>query len=74
MMPCEVVACARGVGQHAPDLGEHVAAAGGRFSMVECFDRCDTCERALLVRIDGAMLRCRTVEDVAAAIIALSAP
>jgi uncharacterized protein YuzB (UPF0349 family) len=72
MSGCEVVACARGVAQHAPDLAERVARAGAQFSTVECFDRCDTCERALLVRINGALLRCTDPEDVAAAIAALA--
>jgi len=69
---CDVVACARGVGQHAPDLGPRVAEAGARYSTVECFDKCETCERFLLVRIDGAMMRCASAEDVLAALAALA--
>ncbi len=71
MSRCAVVACARGVDQHAPDLGGLVASAGGDFSLVECFDKCEACERSLLVRIDGAMLRCGSVHDVVEALAAL---
>lgn len=73
-MSCHVVACARGVGQHAPDLGAGVKAAGGQFSMVECFDKCETCERVLLVRLNGAMMRCGSAEEVVLAMAALAEP
>lgn len=68
-----MVACARGVGQHAPQLAELLAEAGTPYSTVECFDKCETCERFLLVRIDGVMLRCSSGSDVVAAVAAMSA-
>jgi uncharacterized protein YuzB (UPF0349 family) len=62
------------VGQHAPDLAQRVSEAGARFSTVECLDRCETCERALLVRIDGAMMRSTGADEVVAALAALAEP
>ena len=31
---------------------------------VECFDKCDTCERRLIARIDGASVAVRTADDL----------
>jgi hypothetical protein len=67
----EVVVCRTGMARHAPDLPERVPAAGAALSTVECFDRCETCERALIARIDGATTRFRDGEELLAALVAL---
>ncbi len=63
-----VVGCDTGVARHAPDLGSAVISAGGTFSTVECFDKCEACEKELLVRIEGAMLRCSGAAEVVEAL------
>ena len=67
----EVIVCATGMGRHDPGLPLRVAAAGGALSTVECFDRCDTCERYLLCRIDGATMRFGGSDELVAALSAL---
>ena len=69
----EVIVCRSGLTRHDPDLPGRLAEAGGSLSLVECFDRCDACERALLARLDGAMTRFQSGEDLAAAVRALKA-
>lgn len=71
MTSVEVVACRTGVARHAPDLRSVVHEAGADFALVDCFDKCETCERVLLVRVGGVMLRCRAVHELVAAIAAL---
>lgn len=53
----DVVVCQTGLGRHDHLLPGKVEANGGRLATVECFDKCETCERFLLARIDGAMVR-----------------
>lgn len=60
----DVVVCRTGLGRHAPDLPGKVSAAGGTLGTVECFDRCETCERWLLCRIDGATTRFRSGDEL----------
>lgn len=67
----EVVVCAAGMGRHDPGLPLRVAAAGGALSTVECFDRCDTCERYLLARVGGATMRFGSSDELVAALTAL---
>lgn len=64
----EVVVCRTGLSRHAPDLASRLAPTGARLDTVECFDRCDACERALLARLDGATLRFRGAEELLAAV------
>lgn len=56
-MAISVVVCKSGMARHDPDLTEKVESSGGRLSTVDCFDRCEQCERAILVRLDGTMTR-----------------
>jgi hypothetical protein len=63
----EVVVCKRGMGQHAPDLASRVEG----LSTVECFDKCEMCERFLLARVDGATMRFRDADELLAALDAL---
>lgn len=67
----DLTACQTGIAKHAPDLPLRARAAGAYVSIVECFDKCETCERCLLVRIDGAMMRCGSLDELLAAIAAL---
>ncbi len=67
----ELTACQTGMAKHAPDLAARAGAVGISISTVECFDKCETCDRCLLVRIDGSMMRCGGLDDLLAAIAAL---
>ena len=42
-------------------------------STVECFDKCETCERYLLCRLDGATLRFKQSDELLAALATLGA-
>lgn len=57
MSRLDVVVCHTGLGRHDHALAGKVEANGGRLATVECFDKCETCERFLIARIDGAMVR-----------------
>ncbi len=67
----EVVVCATGMKRHDPTLPTRVSDAGATLSTVECFDRCEACERFLLCRIDGATLRFQGSDELLAALSAL---
>jgi uncharacterized protein YuzB (UPF0349 family) len=64
----EIIVCKTGMGRHAPTLPEQLVDTGATLDTVECFDRCDTCERFLIARIDGATTRFRCAGDLLAAI------
>lgn len=49
-------------------MAERVTSAGGRWSTVECFDRCEICERALIARVDGALMRFGGVDELVEAV------
>lgn len=65
----EVVVCKTGMGRHDPELGGKVAEVGGAVGTVECFDRCETCERWLICRIDGITTRFRSSDELVAALV-----
>lgn len=67
----EVVVCATGMKRHDPTLPIRVSATGAALSTVECFDRCEACERFLLCRIDGATLRFQGPDELLAALTTL---
>lgn len=71
-MPIEVVLCKTGVGKHGPELPGMVAEVGGICSTVECFDRCEQCERAILARVDGTMTRFWTGDKLLEAVLLLA--
>ena len=73
-MPIDVVACQTGLARHPASARARVSEAGGRISTVECFDKCEICERSLLVRVGGTMMRCRDVDELVEALIALAEP
>ncbi len=64
----EVVVCKTGMARHAPDLAERMPES---LSTVECFDKCEVCERWLIARIDGMTTRFRTAEELLEALEAL---
>jgi len=67
----QVVVCATGMQRHDPSLPGRVSAAGGALSTVECFDKCEACERFLLCRLDGATIRFRGPDELVAALSTL---
>lgn len=67
----EIVVCQTGMGRHDPQLRGKVEVAGGTLGTVECFDRCETCEKWLLCRIDGATTRFRTSDELVTAVESL---
>lgn len=71
-MPLDVVGCQTGARRYA-DLAERVTSAGGQWTTVECFDRCDSCERALIVRVEGTLMRFAGVDELAEAVQTLVA-
>ncbi len=71
-MQLEVTVCRTGMAKHAPDLQARAEGRGARVTAIDCFDKCETCERCLLVRIDGAMLRCQNLDELLEAIDALA--
>lgn len=73
-MKFEVVVCQTGLGRHDPALPAKVGARGGRLAQVECFDRCETCERFVIARIDGVTARFATGDALCEALDALYPP
>jgi hypothetical protein len=71
-VPLEVVGCQTGAERYEA-LAERVTAAGGRWSTVECFDRCEICEKSLIARVDGALMRFRSVDELVEAVTMLVA-
>lgn len=67
----DVVVCATGMKRYDSTLPERVSEAGAVLSTVECFDRCDTCERFLVCRVDGATMRFGGPDELLAALSAL---
>jgi hypothetical protein len=70
----EVVVCKTGMERHDPGLPSRLPPDVATLGVVECFDRCDTCERFLLARVDGATMRFRDSVELLAAVGALGAP
>jgi hypothetical protein len=66
----DVTVCQTGMGRHAPSLAE-LLDGRARLTTVECFDRCDTCERVLIARVDGIMMRLHGPDDLVATLEAL---
>ncbi len=69
-MAVEVAACRTGSARY-PDAAARVHEAGGQWTTIDCFDRCDACERALLAKLDGTLMRFRTVDELVEAVVAL---
>ncbi len=69
----EVVGCQTGSARYA-GVAIRVQEAGGAWSTVECFDRCEHCERALIARLDGALMRFADVNELVEAVTVLGAP
>ncbi len=67
----EVTGCATG-SQRYRGIAEHVQAAGGSWTTTECFDRCEVCERFLLARVDGALMRLSNTEELIQAVTTLT--
>ncbi len=68
----EVIVCQTGVKRHAPDLHVALAERGLVLGSVECFDRCETCERFLIARINGATVRFETSDALLDALTLLA--
>ncbi|MBM4390500.1 MAG: HD domain-containing protein [Deltaproteobacteria bacterium] len=65
--------CKTGVQRHAPDIADHLLEVGARAEAVECFDKCDLCERFLLARIDGIFTKFRHAQELVDAVEILRA-
>ena len=68
----EVTGCATGSKRYR-GVAEHVQAAGGVWTTTDCFDRCEACERFLLARVDGALMRLSNTGDLIHAVTTLQA-
>ena len=71
MKPMEITLCQTGVAKHAPSLRESFLEGEVQMGLVECFDKCETCERYLLVRIEGALVRFGSGAELVEAVRAL---
>lgn len=74
-MPVEIVCCRSGLQRHAPGtpLSSPRTPAGRLISLVDCFDKCTTCELRLLARLDGSLMRFKDLDAVDEAARALEA-
>ena len=68
----EVTGCQTGASRFA-GLADRVRQAGAGWSTAECFDRCEVCERALLAKVDGALMRFSSVDELIEAVVTLGA-
>jgi uncharacterized protein YuzB (UPF0349 family) len=57
--------------RHAPGIEEKLEPLGGVLTTVDCFDRCEQCERSILCRLDGTMIRFRSREELIDAVLKL---
>ncbi len=60
----KVTLCQEGVARHAPELAGRLREAGARVDFVECFDKCEVCERRILARIDGSSVAARSAGEL----------
>lgn len=67
----EVIVCRTGTSRYDAALRSRIDAAGGALATVECFDRCEVCERFLLARMDGALVRFRDADELIEAVSVL---
>lgn len=49
-----IILCQDGARRHGGTLVAKLVDRGASVGFVECFDKCETCERRVLARIDGA--------------------
>lgn len=67
----DVTLCQTGMARYTPPLSTQLEGRA-RLSSVECFDKCEACERALLARVDGVMMRLRDPAELLATLDALA--
>ena len=72
MPSIEVIGCQTGC-QRYPGVSGRVVEAGGTWATTECFDKCEQCERGLLARVDGALMRFAGVDELLHAVLTLGA-
>lgn len=63
----EVIVCQTGSARYS-GVEAAVQQAGGVWRTAECFDRCEVCERGLLAKLDGTLMRFSTVDELAGAV------
>lgn len=57
--------CKTGLQRHAPELiGQLSQHERVTVDTTECFDKCESCEFSLLARINGAMVRLKSAEEL----------
>ena len=64
----EVIVCQTGMKRHAPELREKLPS----LATIECFDRCETCERFLIARIGGSLMKLADEAELHATLAALA--
>ena len=69
----EITFCQTGLAKHAPHVGPALRTEGVEVRMIECFDKCETCERVLLARIDGTLARFSDGEALLEAVVEIRA-
>ena len=69
----KVTLCQEGVARRAPQLPKRLQEAGAKVDFVECFDKCEACERHILARIDGASVAARSTGELLDMVAALRA-
>jgi len=67
-----IVLCQDGAQRHGGALVVQLIERGADVSFVECFDKCDTCERRVLARIDGASVAVKDADALLEMVDALS--
>lgn len=68
----EVKGCETGSKRYE-GVAARVTAAGASWSTAECFDKCEHCERGLLAKIDGTLMKFKTIDELTEAIETLAA-
>lgn len=69
----DIVLCQEGAKRHDPMLVARLKERGVAVDFVECFDKCDTCERRVLARIDGSSVAAKSGDALLEMVDALKA-
>jgi uncharacterized protein YuzB (UPF0349 family) len=67
----KVILCQDGAARHGPTLRVQLAEKGVKVGFVECFDKCETCERRVLAKLDGASVAAKSTEELLEMVSAL---
>ena len=67
----KVILCQDGAARHDPTLRVKLEERGAQVGFVECFDKCETCERRVLAKLDGASVAAKNAEELLEMVSAL---